>query len=152
MSNQYIRDFHVRVCERIMQDVGDYRVIIFGDHAWNACQDYFPREKVLNHGSIAHGSVIGNNWHREEARDNFLLTVDRASAFLSGAKLLIKFENADKSDFLHIGNDPNKVRITSCKEKQHVQGPVVAEQKRLREVKQTSRSSCTKEAAGGEVS
>jgi hypothetical protein len=67
-----------RLCEKIMQDGGDYSVIIFGDHAWSACASWFPKEKVINHGSIAHESRIRNNWHREQARDDFLITVNRA--------------------------------------------------------------------------
>jgi hypothetical protein len=82
-------------------------VVLFGDHAWNACGNWFPKERVLNHGSIAHGSVVRNNYHREQARDDFLVTVDRASAFLSGAKP-IPFVDSEKSEFLHIGNDPNR--------------------------------------------
>ena len=72
-----------------------------GDTSW------FPKKKVLNHGSIAHGSVVRNNYHREQARDDFLATVDRASAFLSGAET-IPFVDSDKAKYLHIGNDPNR--------------------------------------------
>ena len=64
-------------------------------------------ESPQPHGSIAHGSVIRNNYHREQARDDFLITVDRASAFLSGAET-IPFVDSEKSEFLHIGNDPNR--------------------------------------------
>jgi hypothetical protein len=45
------------LCEKITQDGGDYRVVWFGDHAWSACVIWFPAEKVINHESIAHGSV-----------------------------------------------------------------------------------------------
>ena len=70
-------------------------------------RELVPKKKVINHVSIAHGSQIRNNWHREKARDDFLVTVDRASAFLSGAKP-IPFVDSEKSEFLHIGNDPNR--------------------------------------------
>ena len=112
-----MKAFHVSLCEKITQDGGDHRVIIFGDHAWRACASWFPKEKVINHGSIAHGSRIRNNWHREQARDDFLITVDRASAVLSCAKP-IPFVDSEKADNLQIGNDPNKVRSTTKKEKQ----------------------------------
>jgi hypothetical protein len=108
LSYPILKVFHEKLCQKIMQDGGDYyRVIIFGDHAWRACTSWFPKKKVLNHGSIAHGSVVRNNYHREQARDDFLATVDRASAFLSGAET-IPFVDSEKSEFLHIGNDPNR--------------------------------------------
>jgi hypothetical protein len=52
--------------------------------SWKACKDWFQAEKVLNHDRhcIPHGSVVKNNWHREGGWDNFLLTVDRAAAFI----------------------------------------------------------------------
>ena len=78
-----MKDFHQKLCEKIAQDGGDYRVVLFGDHTWCAWANWFPVEKVINHESIALGSVIRNNWHRENARDAFLITVDRALAFLS---------------------------------------------------------------------
>ena len=106
--------------QKITQDGGDHRVIIFGDHAWRACASWFPKEKVINHGSIAHGSRIRNNWHRENARDAFLVTVDRASAFLSGA---VPIPFVEKSHFLHIGNNPKKVRSTTRKEKKLQRDP-----------------------------
>jgi hypothetical protein len=107
LSDPIMKDFHEKLCEKITQDGGDYRVVLFGDHAWSACANWFPVKKVINHVSIAHGSVIRNNWHREQARDDILITVDRASAFLSGAKP-IPFGDSKKSDFRHIGNDPNR--------------------------------------------
>ena len=48
------------------------RVVLFGDHAWDACTNWVPAEKILNRGRITHGSVIRNNWHMEKARDDFL--------------------------------------------------------------------------------
>jgi hypothetical protein len=63
--------------------------IMRGVHA-----SWFPKEEVINHVRIAHGSLIRNNWHREQARDDFLITVDRASA-LSGAKP-ISFLDSEK--------------------------------------------------------
>jgi hypothetical protein len=99
-SDPIVKGFHEKLWEKITQDGGNYCVVLFGDHAWSACN-------VINHVSIAHGSVIRNNWHREQARDDFLITVDRTSAFLSNAKP-IPFVDSEKSDFLHIGNDPNR--------------------------------------------
>jgi hypothetical protein len=67
--------------------------------------------------------VIRNNWHREQARDGFLITVDRASAFLSATKP-IPFMDSDKADYLHIGNDPNREKSAKArKEKQMQQDP-----------------------------
>jgi hypothetical protein len=106
LSDPIMKDFHEKLCEKITKDGGDYRVVLFGDHAWSACANWFPAKKVINRESIAHGSVIRNNWHRENARDDFLITVDRASAF-SGA-VPIPFMDSEKSDFLHIGNNPKK--------------------------------------------
>jgi hypothetical protein len=108
------------LCEKITQDSGDYRVVLFSDHAWSACTNWFPRENILNCESIAHGSDIRNNWHRENARDAFLVTVDRASAFLSGA---VPIPFVEKSHFLHIGNNPKKVRSTTRKEKKLQRDP-----------------------------
>jgi hypothetical protein len=107
LSDPIVKVFHEKLCQKITKDGDDYRVVLFGDHAWSACASWFPKKKVINHVSIAHGSRIRNNYHREKARDDFLVTVDRASAFLSGAKP-IPFVDSEKSEFLHIGNDPNK--------------------------------------------
>jgi hypothetical protein len=65
MSNKITRDFHVGLVEKIMRDGGDY-VIIFGNNVWKACKHWFPKEKVLNHQSILHGSVISNNFHNKQ--------------------------------------------------------------------------------------
>jgi hypothetical protein len=81
-SDPIMKDFHEKLCKKITQDGGDYCVVLFGDHAWSACANWFPAKKVINRGNIAHGSVIRNNWHREQAQDDFLVTVDKASAFL----------------------------------------------------------------------
>jgi hypothetical protein len=121
-SDPIVKAFHVSLCEKITQDGGNYSVVLFGDHAWSACANWFPAKKVINRESIAHGSVIRNNWHRENARDAFLVTVDRASTFLSGA-VPIPFVDSEKSHFLHIGNDPNIVRSTTRKEMQLQQDP-----------------------------
>jgi hypothetical protein len=115
-----MKDFHEKLCEKITQDGGDYRVVLFGDHVWSACANWFPREIILNCESIAHGSVIRNNWHREQARDDFLITVDRASAFLSGAKP-IPFVDSDKADYLHIGNDLNRERSAKTRKEKQLQ-------------------------------
>jgi hypothetical protein len=107
-SDPIMKDFHEKLCKKITQDGGDYCVVLFGDHAWSVCANWFPAEKVINRGSIAHGSVIRNNWHWEQAWDDFLITIDRASAFLSGIKP-IPFMDSDKGDYLHIGNDLNSL-------------------------------------------
>ena len=70
----------------------------------------------------------------EQARDDFLITVDRASAFLSAAEP-IPFVDSEKSDFLHIGNDPDKVRSTTRKEMQLQRDP----EERAREEKECAR-------------
>jgi hypothetical protein len=134
-----MKDFHEKLCEKITQDGGNYRVVLFGDHAWSACASWFPKEKVINHVRIAHGSLIRNNWHREQARDDFLITVDRASA-LSGAKP-ISFLDSEKSYFLHIGNDPKKVRSATRKEMQLQRDP----EERMREEEERARKSAREE-------
>ena len=53
-----MKDFHEKLCEKITQDGGDYRVVLFGDHVWSACASWFLKEKVINH---VHGSVIRSN-------------------------------------------------------------------------------------------
>ena len=142
-SDPIVKVFHEKLCEKITQDGGDYRVVLFGDHAWSACANWFPAKKVINRESIAHGSVIRNNWHRENARDAFLVTVDRASAFLSGA-VLIPF--VEKSHFLHIGNDPKKVRSTTRKEKKLQRDPEErAREERAREEEERARKEHARE-------
>jgi hypothetical protein len=37
LSDPIMKDFHEKLCENIMQDGGNYRVVLFGDHAWSAC-------------------------------------------------------------------------------------------------------------------
>ena len=37
LSNPIMKDFHEKLCEKITQDGGNYRVVLFGDHAWSAC-------------------------------------------------------------------------------------------------------------------
>jgi len=64
LSDPITKVFHEKLCEKIVQDGGDYPVVLFGENAWDACKSWFPKAKVLNHGSIAHGSLIRNNWHR----------------------------------------------------------------------------------------
>ena len=89
-------------------------------------------ESPQPHGSIAHGSVVKNNWHRVQARDDFLITVDRASAFLSGAET-IPFVDSDKATYLHIGNDPNRKKSAKTrKEKQLQRDPECARKKEER--------------------
>ena len=111
---------HEKLCEKITQDGGNYRVVLFCNHARDACANWFPAEKILNHGTIAHGSVIRNNWHREQARDEFLVTVwtgHRHSFPLQNRFHLSTLKN------LHIGNDPNRDKSTSSKEKQLQRDP-----------------------------
>jgi hypothetical protein len=72
----------------------------------------------LNHDRhyIPHGSVVRNNWHREKGRDNFLLTVNRAAAFICGDITALEFGSSDpKDNYLHVGNNPNKKRTTTRK-------------------------------------
>ncbi len=136
ISDKYTRNFHAKLlCERITQEGGDYRVVIFGEHAWKARKDWFPAEKVLNHDRhyIPHGSVVKNNWHREKGRDNFLLTVNRAAAFICGDITPLEFGSSDpKDNYLHVGNNPNKKRTTTGKAQQKEEaGRSKARQKRL---------------------
>jgi hypothetical protein len=87
-------------------------------HGMRAKITWFPAKKVLNHGHITHGSGVVQRNHREEALDFFILTVDRAAAFICPAITHIEFEIFDsKANFLHIGNDKNKKRTTTHKEK-----------------------------------
>ena len=57
------KKFHERLCNKILDEGGDYRVIIFGVHAWDACREWFPREKILNQQNILHGCHIRRNMH-----------------------------------------------------------------------------------------
>jgi hypothetical protein len=119
ISDAHTRNFHAKLCKRITREGGDYHVVIFGEHAWEACKDWFPAEKVLNHDRhyIPQGSVVKNNWHREKGRDNFLLTVNKAAAFICGDITPLEFGSSDpKDNYLHVGNNPNKKRTTTRKE------------------------------------
>jgi hypothetical protein len=95
--------FHEMLCAKITADGGDYRVIFLGKHAWEGCRDWFNDDKILNLRSIAHGSVIRNNFHNARQRDCFLRTLDAGAAFLSG-KLLMPIDDAKKGTLLHIGH------------------------------------------------
>jgi flagellar biosynthesis GTPase FlhF len=94
--------FHETLCAKITADGGDYRVIFLGEHAWEGCRDWFNDDKILNLRSIAHGSLIRNNFHNARQRDCFLRTLDAGAAFLSG-KLLMPIDDAEKGTLLHIG-------------------------------------------------
>jgi hypothetical protein len=50
--------FHEKLCAKITEDGGDYRVIFLGKHAWVGCREWFKDKKILNHRDIAHGSLI----------------------------------------------------------------------------------------------
>jgi hypothetical protein len=94
--------FHETLCAKITADGGDYRVIFLGEHAWEGCRDWFNDDKILNLRSIAHGSLIRNNFHNARQRDCFLRTLDAGAAFLSG-KSLMPIDDAEKGTLLHIG-------------------------------------------------
>jgi hypothetical protein len=94
--------FHETLCAKITADGGDYRVIFLGDHAWEGCRDWFNDDKILNLRSIAHGSLIRNNFHNARQRDCFLRTLDAGAAFLSG-KSPMPIDDAEKGTLLHIG-------------------------------------------------
>ena len=55
--------FHETLCAKITADGGTYHVIFLGKHAWEGCRDWFNDNKILNLRSIAHGSLIRNNFH-----------------------------------------------------------------------------------------
>jgi hypothetical protein len=94
--------FHEKLCAKIKADGGDYRVIFLGEHAWEGCRDWFYDDKILNIRSIAHGSLIRNNFHNDRHRDCFLRTLDAGAAFLSG-KSPMPIDDAEKGTLLHIG-------------------------------------------------
>ena len=102
--------FHEKLCAKITADGGDYRVIFLGKHAWEGCRDWFYDNKFLNLRSIAHGSLIRNNFHNAKQRDCFLCTLDAGAAFLSG-KSPMQIDDAEKGTLLHIG------RLSKSKEK-----------------------------------
>ena len=80
-------------CKHWMLVGGDYRVIFLGNHTWEGCMDLFNDDKILNLGSIAHGSLIGNNFHNDRQQDCFLQTLDASAAILSG-KLPMPIDDA----------------------------------------------------------
>ncbi len=61
VSDEHTRNFHVKLCERITREGGDYTVLssLASMRGKNACKDWFPAEKVLNHDRhfITHGSI-----------------------------------------------------------------------------------------------
>ncbi len=71
--------------------------------------------------------------------------MDRASAFLSDA-VPIPFVKSEKSHFLHIGNDPKKVRSTTRKEKKLQRDPEErAREERAREEEERARKEHARE-------
>jgi hypothetical protein len=102
--------FHKTLCAKNTADGGDYRVIFLGKHAWKGCRDWFNDDKILNLRSIAHGSLIRNNFHNAMQRDCFLRTLDACAAFLSG-KLPMPIDDTEKGTLLHFG------RLSKCEEK-----------------------------------
>ena len=101
-TDQIRQIFHEKLCAKITEDGGDYRVIFLGEHAWEGCRDWFYDDKILNLRSIAHGSLIRNNFHNARQRDCFLRTLDAGAAFLSG-KSPMPIDDAEKGTLLHIG-------------------------------------------------
>jgi hypothetical protein len=94
--------FHETLCTKITADGGNYRNIFLGKHAWEGCRDWFNDDKILNLRSIAHGSVIQNNFHNARQQDCFLRTLDAGAAFLS-RKSPMPIDDAEKGTLLHIG-------------------------------------------------
>jgi len=87
--------FYEKLCAKITEDGGDYRVIFLGEHAWEGCREWFYDEKIHNLSSIAHGSIIQNNFHDAGQKDCFLRTLDAGAAFLS-RKLPMPIDDAKK--------------------------------------------------------
>ena len=102
LTNPIGQIFHETLCAKITADGGDYRVIFLGEHLWKGCRDWFNDDKILNLRSIAHGSLIRNNFHNARQRDCFLRTLDAGAAFLSG-KSPMPIDDAKKGTLLHIG-------------------------------------------------
>ena len=94
--------FPKKLCAKITEDGGDYRVIFLGKHAWVGCREWFKDEKILNHRDTAHGSFIQNNYHNARQQDCFLCTLDAGAAFLYG-KQPMPIDDAKKGTLLHIG-------------------------------------------------
>ena len=53
--------FHERRYAKILEEGGNYCIIIIGKHAWDACREWFPEEKILNQRNTPHGSCIRRN-------------------------------------------------------------------------------------------
>ena len=94
--------FHETLCAKITADGGNYRDIFLGEHAWEGCRDWFYDDKILNLRSIAHGSLIRNNFHNARQQDCFLRTLDAGAAFLSG-KSPMPIDDTENGTLLHIG-------------------------------------------------
>ena len=37
LTDPIVKKFHENLCKKIADDDGDYRIILLGDHAWDAC-------------------------------------------------------------------------------------------------------------------
>ena len=112
LPDPIVKNFHKNLCRKITADCGDYRVILFGQHAWDSCRDWFPHEMILNREAIPHGCYIRNTYHNRSQWDSFAFTLDLAAAFLSGNKPLPI--NGDEMDrLLHVGVQANSQRTTT---------------------------------------
>jgi hypothetical protein len=47
LTDPICKNFHERLCAKISDEGGDYRVIILIKHAWDACREWFPKENIL---------------------------------------------------------------------------------------------------------
>ena len=102
LTNPIGQIFHETLCAKITADGGDYRVIFLGQHTWEGCRDWFYYIKILNLCSIAHGSLIQNNFHNARQRDCFLRTLEAGAAFLSG-KSPMPIDDAKKAHYFTLG-------------------------------------------------
>ena len=64
-----------RLCAKILEEGGNYRIIIIGKHAWDACRERFPEEKILNQRNTPHGSCIRRNNHFKSECDSFFIHI-----------------------------------------------------------------------------
>jgi hypothetical protein len=114
LTDPIVKKFHENLCKKITDDCGDYRVILLGDHAWDACKKWFPSDKILNEGAIPHGSYIKNNYHYKWQRNAFASTLDLGAAFLSGTAPS-PIDNDTMNTLLHVGRQ-KKIPGTSTRE------------------------------------
>jgi hypothetical protein len=135
-----MKKFHENLCRKITADGGDYRVVLFGQHASNSCKDWFPQEKILNREAIPHGSYIRNNFPNSTQRDSFAFTLDLAAAFLSGNEPLPI--NGDKiGELLHVGVQANSQRTTTRESRKRARETPeeTVERKKRKEEKEASK-------------